>query len=309
MHSFGSIQFEDEYDVYKMRQLVEELQRWIESANQEFGETTGVDVTVNNVTGCLHVFTPNTNVPTEDGTIRICSEPDDPVTHIELQENGVFNDTSFRFAPSSIQIGRDLDISAAAGFIETGNPSGTVGHIRSLIPHIQFEDSGTEHPHTPILDAEEVFDVYTVSAGEIVAQTIGINLGVSPGRVLEESIHEVGSVGSTQPIVVTFHLGTDNTGFVIDRRTLPADTMVANTTLEIDYNNDLGFLAGQQIFMQFQSTANISLKIDALGNPLTKQEAHELDTLELMTNNIMRNTDGHTMLNIDNEAMFARQFR
>ncbi len=309
MHAFGTIQFEEEYDVYKMRQLVEELRRWIEAANQELGVTTGIDVTVNNESGCVYIFTPNANVPTEDGTVRICSTPEDPVAHIELQTDGVFNDTSFRFAPSSVQVGRDLDISAAAGFIETGNPSGTVGHIRSLIPHTQFEDDGTRQPQSPILDAEKVFDVFTSIAGEIIAKTIGIDLGVSPGRVLEESIHEVGSVESSQPVTVTFHLGIDNTGFVIDKRVLPADGMVANAELEIDYNNDLGFLAGQQIFMQFTSDADISLQVDANDNPLTKHEGHELSTLELMTNNVMRNTDGHAMLNVDNEVMFARQFR
>lgn len=43
-----SIQFEDEYDVYKMRQLVDDLQRWVASVNQALGAITGVDVTITN---------------------------------------------------------------------------------------------------------------------------------------------------------------------------------------------------------------------------------------------------------------------
>lgn len=258
-----------------------------------------------NPLGCIYI----TGDADTDGSIRICSTVGDPISHIELRENGVFNDTSFRFSASgSVQIGRDLDLAATAGFLETGNPSQTIGHIRSLIPHIQFEDAGTEHPHTPILDAEEIFDVFTGAVSEIVATVIGIDLGVSPGRVLEESIHEVGSVSSTQPVQVSFYLGTDNTGFLIDRRTLPANAMVTNTTLEIIYDNDLGFQAGQQVFMEFLSTANISLKTDSGGNALTKHEAHELDVLQLVTENLIWNNSLDHVLDNSLNPVYANQF-
>ena len=243
-----------------------------------------------------------------DGSMRLIFDGSDTVVAIEERANGVWNDTGMRFSSSSVKIGRDLVLSAAAGFIETGNPSGTIGHIRSLIPHIQFEDKGTSQPQTPILDAEEVFDVFTGAFDEIIDTTIGIDLGVSPGRVLEESIHEVGSVSSSVPVTVTFHLGTDNTGFVIDKRVLAADSMVADTTLEIDYDNDLGFLAGQQIFMQFTSDNNISLKRDSSGNPLTKHEAHELSTLELLTENLVYdNALGH-VLDASLNPVYLNQF-
>ncbi len=131
---------------------------------------------------------------------------------------------------------------------------------------------------------------------------------VSPGRVLEESIHEVGTVGSTQPTTVTFHLGTDNTGFVIDRKRLAANAMVANTTLEIRYDNDLGFLAGQQIFMQFSSAANISLKTDSGGNALTKHEAHQLSTVGLISENLMIDENLNLMFDLSLNPMYAIQF-
>ena len=244
-----------------------------------------------------------------DGSIRFVFTPGEKTGHIELLRDGVYNDTGFRFSPRSIDIGRDLSLSAAAGFLETSNPSGVIGHIISLIPHVQFSDAGTGQPQTPILNKEQVFDVFKDAVSEIVAPVIGINLGVSPGRVLEESIHEVGSVGSTVPITVSFFIGSDNTGVLIAQRVLPANFLEVETTIEIDYENELGFLAGQPIFMEFSSSENISLKTDVDGNALTMHEAHELSTLELVTNNIMRNIDGYAMLNVDNEVMYARQFR
>lgn len=271
--------------------------RWRTQTYADPGEVSAVDQTLY-VKGSELV----------NGSIRIIFDGSDNVAGIEERASGVWNDTGMRFSSSSVKVGRDLVVSAAAGFIETGNPSGVIGHIRSLIPHIQFEDSGTERPHTPILDAEEVFDVYTTAVSSITAKIIGINLGVSPGRVLEESIHEVGPVSSTAPVTVTFHLGTDNTGFVIDKKVLPANAMVLNTTLKIDYNNDLGFLAGQQIFMQFQSDEDISLKTDSGGNALTKHEAHALDALELVAENLVYNNAlGHVLDNSKN-PVYLNQF-
>ncbi len=272
---------------------------------------SGVNVGVNNPGTTLYIGNINLGQPandTTDGSIRLKFDDGDPTAHIALRANGVWNDTGFRFSPNTVNVGRDLALSAAAGFIETGNPSGIIGHIRSLIPHIQFEDDGTKQPQTPILDAEEVFDVFTGAVSEIIGTTIGIDLGVSPGRILEESIHEVGSVGSSSQVTVSFYLGTDNTGFIIDRRNLPANSMVANTTLEIDYDNDLGFLAGQQVFMEFVSDANISLKTDAGGNPLTKHEAHALSAVGLLTENLMLDENLNLMFDLSLNPVYAIQF-
>ena len=243
-----------------------------------------------------------------DGSIRLIFTEGDNDAHIESRANGVWNDTGFRYASSSVSIGRDLVVSGSAGFIETNNPSGIIGHTRSIIRHIEFDDSGTKQPQTPILDIEKVFDVFTGATSEIIGTTIGINLGVSHGRFLEESIHEVGTVGSSAPIVVSVYLGTDNTGFVKDRRTLPASALVANTTLTIRYDNDLGFRAGEVNFMEFTSTANFSLKTDSGGNPLTKHEAHELSVLGLITENLMLDKDNNLMFDLSRNPMYAIQF-
>ena len=80
------------------------------------------------------------------------------------------------------------------------------------------------------------------------------------------------------------------------------------THLEIDYQNELGFLAGQQIFMEFVSTASISLKTDSGGNPLTKHEAHPLATIELLTENLIYNNSLDGVLNNTLDPVYANQF-
>lgn len=272
---------------------------------------SGVNVGVNNPGKTVYIGNINADTPANentDGTIRLIFTVGDSSAHIELRANGVFNDTGFRYAASSVSIGRDTILSGSAGFIETNNPSGIVGHTRSIIPHTRFDDSGTAQPQTAILKATEIFDVFTGAVSEIESTTIGINLGVSPGRFLEVSIHEVGSVGSSEPVTVTIYIGTDNTGFIKDRRELPADGMVANTTLEIDYDNDLGFRAGEANFMEFVSTANISLKTDSGGNPLTKHEAHQLAVVNLIAENLMIDVNFDLMFDLSFNPIYAIQF-
>jgi len=272
----------------------------------------GPDVTRRNKRGILYITSDETADNSLDiapeGSIRIDFHPGDSVAHIEKFLNGVWNDTGFRFASSSVSIGRDTILSGSAGFIETNNPSGIVGHIRSVIPHIEFDDQGTGQPQTPFLKAEEVFDVFTGAVSETVSTAIGINLGVSPGRFLEMSIHEVGTIGSSAPVTVSIYLGTDNTGFIKDQRILPANTLVANTTLTINYDNDLGFRAGEQNFMEFTSTTNFSLKTDIGGNPLTKHEAHELKVESLLTENLMLDLDLNLMFDLSLDPVYAIQF-
>lgn len=271
-----------------------------------------LDVTILNPRSSLYITTDDMDIIDADnapnGSRRIIFTPGDNDAHIELKASGVWNDTGFRYSSSSVSVGRDTVLSGSAGFIETNNPSGIVGHTRSIIPHIQFDDLGTGQPQTPILKAEEIFDVYITPVSEIVDKTISIDLGVSPGRFLEESIHEVGTVGSSAPVTVTIYQGTDNTGFVKDRRILPANELVANTKLEIDYDNDLGFRVGEVNFMEFVSAANFSLKTDSGGNPLTKHEAHELSTVGLITENLMIDENFNLMFDLSFDPMYAIQF-
>ena len=207
--------------------------------------TGGPDVTRRNKRGLIYLTTDpavdNALETAPEGSIRIAFASGDPTAHIEKFESGVWNDTGFRFASSSVGIGRDMTVSAVAGHLETNNPSAAIGHVRGLIPHIEFSDAGTIAAETPVVKAEEVFVVYSGAVSQIVGTTIGINLGTVPSRIIEFSIHEVGTVQSTAPVTVSFFTGTDNTGFLFNEKRLPSNSMVANTQLKIPYDLDHPF--------------------------------------------------------------------
>ena len=245
---------------------------------------------------------------TTDGSIRIMLNSGEIVSHIEARKDGVWNDTSFRFASSSVFIGRDFTLSAAAGFIETKSLSTLGILIQSLVPETQFTDIGTEQPKTPILKAREEFVIFTDPVSETIGNIIGINLGASATKVLGSSRHEVGSVGASSSVTVSLHKGVDNTGFLIDRRVLPPVMLLANTALVIDYFKEVGFLAGDPIFMEFASSSAISLKTDAADNPLTIIDGQEMSTLELLTENLIYDIGLNYILDSSLNPVYSNQF-
>ena len=243
-----------------------------------------------------------------DGSVRLIFTAGDDVAHVEARADGVWNDTGFRFASSSVEVGRDLTISAAAGFMETNNPSALVGHVKSLIPHIEFDDDGSRQVQTPILAEETIVVVYGNAVGETNAKSIGIDLGQVPSRLIEHSFHEVGTVGAVDDVEVSIYVGTDNTGVLINRRILPASQLPAKTQLDINYDNDLGFEGGSNIFMEFVSDTSFTLETDVAGNPVTTHEMHELSTIEILTENlIFNNALGHVLDNSLN-PVYENQF-
>ena len=243
-----------------------------------------------------------------NGSIRLKFTEGDIDAHIALRTNGVWNDTGLRISSSSLRLGRDMTLSAIAGFMETRNPSAVAGHQRAFISHIEFDETRTLEVHAPILDKSTTHVVYSGAVSEIIGQTIGIQLGISPGRVVDESIHEVGSVGATEPVTVSFYVGTDNTGVLFNRRVLPASDLVANTTLTIDYGEDLGFEINVAKFQEFTSGANFSLKTDAGGNPLTSHTGHELREIGLISDNVMLDENLNYMYDLELNPVFAVQF-
>jgi len=248
--------------------------------------TGGPDVTRRNKRSILYITTDDTTVigadTDPDGSIRIVFTPGDPSAHIEAKASGVYNDTGFRFASSSVLIGRDLQASAVGGFLETLNLSEIDDHLKALIPHIQFDINGTlGAAHTPILDVRKDFVVFPgPTSFQTVATSIGQVFTSVPTRVLHSVTHQVGTIQSTAPVEVSYYKGTDNTGPLLNRINLPSNSMVASTPLVIVYDSDFGFENATQIFFEFKSSANISLEKNSAGNVITTQNGHELTELD-----------------------------
>lgn len=226
-----------------------------------------------------------------DGSIRFIFIDGQTEAVIQLRENGVFNDTSFRVSTSSIAIGRDLRIGGAASFIETFNPSVADEHQRALVPHITFSIEGTEFVHTPVTKPIAESIIFGPSVSQVTSTIIGINFTTTHARIIDTIVHEVGTVGATVPIVYSIFSGTDNTGILIIERNLGVSEVIANTLLELQFNFDMGLRNNAPYFIELTSPTAFSLKTDSGGNPVLTFIEEELGILDMVTENLVLNNN------------------
>jgi len=155
---------------------------------------------------------------TTDGSVRLraIEGEDDNVPFFELRTDGVWNDVGVRISSDSLEIGRDMNVSSAGGFLETFSIASPVGHQRAVIPHNEFNESGTQGGHMPILDALDTFVIFSTPVSEIVGAIISQQYNLSDSLLLDEAIFLSGTVAATQEIVLSLYVGTDNTGPVLN---------------------------------------------------------------------------------------------
>lgn len=252
-----------------------------------------------------------------DGSQVIRSNDDDPVPHLEKRASGVFNLGEFRIAGGSLFVDYDMEIGSLAGFVQTINPSATVGHDRSLLPHIEFDDDiGTtaSQLHVPIANITQVFTVFSTPVGEVTAVLsddlfrVGQLLGVLPGRALGTSTHLVGATVPTTQVVVSIFVGTDNTGTRVSRRVLPSSDFVAGQTLDIEYNEHFGFDANKTYFQEFASTTVFSMQTNVGGNVITSHSGHEQGELTGVTDNLTLSNDLELTFSNSLQLTYSNQF-
>ena len=99
-----------------------------------------------------------------NGSLRIIPDTSfETEAEFQLREDGVWNDTGILIAASTVYLGRELQISGGGEWMLTKD-AGT--DIKSLIPHVRFDDSdGTD-------EVVVVPQLGTLQSGVIVSQMI-----------------------------------------------------------------------------------------------------------------------------------------
>ena len=243
-----------------------------------------------------------------DGSVRFFLDGNEMVAHAESRENGVWNDAPFRTSAKSLEIGRDLFLSAGFSFIETGSFSTSTTEERTLIPHIVFTEEGTALLHTPILKGEETFIVDSGAVFQIVSTKITQGFTLPSRRLIKTITHLVGSVSATEEVLHSIYLGTDETGFLISQIRVPASELPANTPWALDFDYALGLEANQSIFTVTESNADISLQVDASFNIVTTMVAQVLGEIDIYTDNRVFNNDIDGVMDLNLNPVYGNQF-
>jgi len=252
-----------------------------------------VDVTIVNPRDLVYIK----GNATTDGSIRYRIDIDETVIEVgkkdPLGPDILFNDTGLRVGSSSISLGRDLRVGAAGAFIETFNLSEIEGHFLALIPNIAFDARGSVDPaQCPIVDIREDFIIFDGPVdGTITGKVLGQSLISPTNKLLHSTSHITGITGATAPVQFSFYKGTDNTGDLLLRLNLFSSLMSADTAFTVEFDDDLGFEAGVNVFFEFVSEENISLRTNAAGEIITTQNGHVQNHLDMILDELVVTND------------------
>lgn len=239
-----------------------------------------------------------------DGSIRFrfitrtSPDPQETFAHIELRGNdtaesvGVWNDTGMIFSSGSINLGRDLSLSAVGEFLQTflASTDPLLG-TRSLHGHNPYHPfSGTEpnpslsppasgFPIMPVLDFPVLVDIFpnTGPFTFITGTTISINFPTLPSRVLTQAQHFVGTTAATSEVEITYA----QNDVILTRFIIPASQMPASTLLELDFTEEFG-LGGSGIVQTFTSDNDISLRENVSGDIVTRHDGFPQSTQDII---------------------------
>ena len=86
-------------------------------------------------------------------------------------------------------------------------------------------------------------------------------------------------------------MGLDNDGELFFREFFPASIFPASSAIVLDFKDDFGLDNGVDYFMEFTSTANLSLQTDGSGNIISSFSAHLMDEQDIITDNFILSND------------------
>ena len=271
----------------------------------------GPDVTRQNSRNIIYIGNIDASLPgneTTDGSVRFHIHDGDEEARIELRTGGEWNDTSLKVDLSSLKLGDDLTLSGAGGFLETLTKSAPNGHMRALIPHVEFDESGTIFGHMPILDGLETVVLFDNPVSEIISNVIGQVLDTSKSFLLDQGFWLAGSVSASKTVVLTMFVGSDNTGPIFFQRNYSPSIFVANQPVTINFKDDFGIDGDQTYFMEFESSTLFSLQTDVSDNIIMSFLAHELAEQDLVSSGLILAEDLSLTFTNQAELVYGNQF-
>lgn len=244
-----------------------------------------------------------------DGSIRFALDDGETIANIEKRTDGVFNDTSLRFSSDSVYVGRDLRVEATADFIKTVNPSGFSEHSTALVPHIPFNDVGTQQLHTAIAGGLADVVVFSGAVSQKSASIISQALTLITDQFIKTIKYETGTVAASHSVIHTIYQGTDNTGSVIEKRTIVSTDFAVSTTVTVNVESAIGFsVQHANIFIEMVSTASFSLKTDVSNNILLTLSSQPADIVGVFTENIIYDNSFDHVLDNSLDPVYGNQF-
>ena len=245
-----------------------------------------------------------------DGSRRIIVDPLSNVATFEERTGGVWNLGELLISGESLNVGRNLTISAAGEFLIVQNKA---TQTKSIVALSKFDDSGTEHHaenviFTPrhLFTAQPIFDTEFIGT-----QLIAVALGVV-NTVTYNILFKTGSVVPTEEMVFTIRL-VDENGPVLYQRIHPASQFPANSDITIEMVPSFDFPIGTLIHAEWTSISNFSMLTNPSGFfyftvDIQIYEFERLVTLGAGTNHMLSDKIGDRVSNKNGDIVYRGDF-
>ena len=242
----------------------------------------------------------------ENDSVRLRFGAPDAIPCLEEKKDDVWNDAGLISALMSL--GRDTLLSAVAGYLQTNNISSVLGHEKSLLPHVNYDDSGTYFAHTPVLDKLITLDIITTPVGEKVDTSITQLFTLDKARIMYRITLLTGSVAATEEVVMTMYAGTDATAPLFYRYVHPPASFPVSQEIILDINKDVGFGTDTPIFMVMTSAANFSLQTDVADDIISSFTCQEVEERDVIIDDLVIAEDAGLIFSNDGSLVFRNSF-
>lgn len=178
----------------------------------------------------------------------------------QFRGSGGWNDTGLRISETSISVGRDLIFESAGEWIKTFN---RVRQQSALIPHADFDETGSTVVHAPQVGAQQIrLVIQPIDISEVVSTSHKIVFFNFRGALRTGTYYRVGSVAATEPVVLTARRDDINGEIFFSRSYAPSVFSPANSEVFLDLRGLIEFASGINISIELSSVAPFALKYD-----------------------------------------------
>lgn len=193
-----------------------------------------------------------------DGSIRLIPASF-PTRNARIQNRaqGIWKSTGLNLDAGTLFLGLDVSIEAFGSQLEIHSEESSK---RSLTLGIDFDDTGSDVPKTPILGEKVIrFVANSNTTGQINTSLLEIETTALFNAFRDKFYFKTGTVAATENVILEVSKGFTPGGVIIFREESPPSVWAANTEVEIELEGALTLVPGGEFLITVKSDAPFSL--------------------------------------------------
>ena len=225
---------------------------------------TGLNVGANNPGTTVYIgnITANTAAnETTDGSIRLILDTLSNVATVEARTDGVWNLTEFLISQASLNLGRDVRLSAAGHHVVVTD---IVVPQQSFLPETPYDDTGTMAARTPIIGSKLTRAIIQPDeSGSLTTTHHSTVFSVFLDVLNTQSYLKTGITGASADVSFILSAGIPPNDIIFFQQNYPPSKFPANSEVQIAFTPGVEFDIGEQINSNITSDNAFTILYDA----------------------------------------------